>query len=508
MNNLTNSLRIITLFTILIITHTLSFAQVFPSGDPKSPVCDVSVTPIPDKPIEYYFNLNPSDFSKSEYGGDAGTLENVTGTYNEITKKISFKFVAGKDANGTLPNSAFFVMNNGRNPRDVGISGYVAIVYVDLRDLKDVKLVVYGYSGENGPDSWKHGSTQRNGIPDPIISSYYNSSWVTKRSAVVNDGKLLVDLVFDATEIIKHVPGPAFATPGVKWYGIGFDEKIGLWLHTFTNSEAVYNTSGETIDSIPPGFLSSYSSGAVTYFDIDRVKTTDCLGRVQVPGVPAPVFDACCICGGDGKSCKESPKCHTIDFRTAEYWRNVLEKDKLPKGVVIIPGVNYGNGTSTSNKNAIMQALREPTGSPTSSGYAQKHFTQTFVSAQLDMLTAGGPSIVSDILWGVLSCFGCIKDNYLLSNGVVINSASLMMKVFHEAESLAKSNIKSVDDARTLATLFTNLQNCSRQIGEPVVSYVKYKKAKLKVVKPRKRKLAKKASKKVMYDLSRRAKIF
>lgn len=129
-------------------------------------------------------------------------------------------------------------------------------------------------------------------------------------------------------------------------------------------------------------------------------------------------------------------ECNTICFRSPQYFK--LNIDSLPRGTVIIGGVNYNRPISTTDKRRIEMALR--------GGFTPlQQLNQEFVAAQLNLLNAGGDGSprVFYVLEGPLTCYNLNFDPITLSNGFVLSPDSLLKDVYREArQSIFSNNVQ------------------------------------------------------------------
>jgi hypothetical protein len=129
-------------------------------------------------------------------------------------------------------------------------------------------------------------------------------------------------------------------------------------------------------------------------------------------------------------------ECNTICYRSPQYFK--LNIDSLPRGTVIIGGVNYNRPISTTDKRKIELALR--------GGFTPlQQLNQEFVAAQLNLLNAGGDGSprVFYVLEGPLTCYNLNFDPITLSNGFVLSPDSLLKDVYREArQSIFSNNVQ------------------------------------------------------------------
>lgn len=151
-------------------------------------------------------------------------------------------------------------------------------------------------------------------------------------------------------------------------------------------------------------------------------------------------------------------KCDTICFRSPQYW--LLHLNQLPKGTVLIAGVNGNQPVSTANSNVISLALK---GNALGFGTLtpQQQFNQEFVAAQLNFLAAGGSgsAVTYNAMWTNLSCYGITFSPVTLSNGVTLTENSMVKELWMQATLAAHNNNQA--DFVSLAAIFDLLNGNS-----------------------------------------------
>jgi hypothetical protein len=164
----------------------------------------------------------------------------------------------------------------------------------------------------------------------------------------------------------------------------------------------------------------------------------------------------------DAGFCAEPIKCDTICFRSPQYW--LLNLNHLPQGTVLIAGVNGNQSVSTSNVNAIKLALKgNALGFGTLS--PQQQFNQEFVTAQLNLLAAGGGGspVSYNVMWANLSCYGIKFNPVTLSNGVTLTVDSMVKELWMQTAFAAHGNNQT--DFTRLAGIFDLLNGNNLGIG-------------------------------------------
>ncbi|MBS1788129.1 MAG: HYR domain-containing protein [Acidobacteria bacterium] len=134
----------------------------------------------------------------------------------------------------------------------------------------------------------------------------------------------------------------------------------------------------------------------------------------------------------------KSNKCDTICFRSPQYY--LLNLGSLPRGSVLIGGVNNNQPVSTGNRTQIALALR---GNATGFGLTPlQRLNQEFVAAQLSVIAAGGDGspVAFNAFWSMLSCYNLNFASVMLSNGVVLSPASMLNDLFEQTQLAIRQN--------------------------------------------------------------------
>ncbi len=172
---------------------------------------------------------------------EAGVVSSVTTEYDSDTQQLSFLAAFEPEpGTGQLPDGFFLVINDGPDPK--GIEGKYAILYFDGVSGPDPVLTAYAYNGENGADSFFDGA-EGPGIqaPDPIISTISSPLWGPTASSVDTPGGRVLSFTLDASLLNSH--SPAYGSDA-DWFGMGFDETIGIWLHPYSKLHPAYGSDG------------------------------------------------------------------------------------------------------------------------------------------------------------------------------------------------------------------------------------------------------------------------
>lgn len=210
----------------------------------------------------YSWEWNAGDSSTSSNGG---AIEKVVTQYRSGAEQLSFELTFSNQ----VAEGFTLAMSDGPNPK--GHSGELSLLYFDASDMNDVKLTSYAYNGQNNQSSWEDGS-KASGIqaPDQIATTTgaFARQNLASLSAADVGSKRVFTMTLDAGFINDHIP--ALPGPGgvSEWFGIGFAEKLGIWLHPVRDLTTSYDSNG---------YLTEWN-GREGYLDVSNQNTT----------VPAP----------------------------------------------------------------------------------------------------------------------------------------------------------------------------------------------------------------------------
>lgn len=230
----------------------------------------------------YTFDWNPSTPNPpgGSYGYNpaGGAIEQINSSFNSVTKQFTFNVQFGPaSSGGPLSTKGYWlVINNGPNPKNM--PGQYAIMYFDASTLSAPKLTVYGYNGKNAADSFSDGNGAAPGTPaGDLIKGINEGGFIQSISASDAGGKRTFALTIDATSIIGHTP--VYGSADTDWEGLGYDEKVGIWLHPVTAFNATY--------SGPRGALATLSLGGQGWLDGNylRAVPTPGAGALALGGV-------------------------------------------------------------------------------------------------------------------------------------------------------------------------------------------------------------------------------
>lgn len=187
----------------------------------------------------YDWSWQPGDPGNYSYSNGGGNIEKIQARYHKGANALRWSTTfADQRTNGYT-----LAVNKGPEPK--GHGGELALLFLDITDLSNPCLTAYTYNGKNLIDSWRDGDGAQDGDQeaDFIVSSQMRSDWI--KTLEVNDhgGKRTITFEIDASVLNQH--DPRYGN-GDDWYGMGFEEQIGLWFHTFEDLETSYD--GGSID--------------------------------------------------------------------------------------------------------------------------------------------------------------------------------------------------------------------------------------------------------------------
>ncbi|MDX2029638.1 MAG: hypothetical protein SF339_03145 [Blastocatellia bacterium] len=178
------------------------------------------------------------------------------------------------------------------------------------------------------------------------------------------------------------------------------------------------------LDRLRGGYPTGFPCKAECPFPTDQIPDP------QLPNPPDP---------GNGEECT------AICYRSPQYFR--LNIDSLPRGVVLVAGMNNNRPMSTTDKRGMLIALR--------GGWTpQQQFNAEFTAAQLNMLNAGGDGspTVFYALNSRLRCYGLDFEPVTLSNGVTLSPESHLRELYQVSRQCVALNM--TEDLPALTRIF------------------------------------------------------
>lgn len=173
--------------------------------------------------------INPGSIG---YKSDIAFIDDFALMYNPGSKALNLSVSYTK--NKSTPDGFWFVVSDGPDPKDN--ANEYAIFYFDATGSSAV-VSAYVYDGKNSGDSWKN--------PGNLLASSQNSgSGITASSSFSGD-KSTFAFTADVGRINDRSEWPSSYHLDKDWDGAQFDEKVGVWFHTFTvDKDPKYNHDG------------------------------------------------------------------------------------------------------------------------------------------------------------------------------------------------------------------------------------------------------------------------
>ncbi len=210
---------------------------------------------------------------------NGGTFHSIFATFDTNNKQLNWTV----NFSDRVTKGYWLVINNGPNPKNH--PGELGIYYFDANNVFDgdagtngIKLTAYGYNGQNASNSWQDGNSAVPGNqPGDLIKGANDTSWIQSIDAqnVVLPGGIngrSLSFTVDATDIIAHAPlYPDAVDP---WYGTGFADQLGIWMHPARTFDVGYNGAGG---------ISSFRTGQEGWLDGSHFDTL----LIPAPGAAA-----------------------------------------------------------------------------------------------------------------------------------------------------------------------------------------------------------------------------
>ena len=192
---------------------------------------------------------DPGQYGLNDNGG---RFDSVNASFDTETNQLTWTVAFTND----VTEGFTLAVNNGPNPK--GHAGELSLLYVDASNPADVMITAYAYNGQNSNRSWRDGNGQVGGdqTPDIIMDATMRNDWVLSASVVDVDGARTISFTVDATDIIDHSPMypdpdlPPSADPSEGWYGIGFEQQLGLWMHPYRTFNPTYDPQTGAITNL------------------------------------------------------------------------------------------------------------------------------------------------------------------------------------------------------------------------------------------------------------------
>ncbi|GAB4520181.1 MAG: hypothetical protein Tsb0013_23820 [Phycisphaerales bacterium] len=227
----------------------------------------------------FEWNWAPGDPGQYGINNNGGQFSGVNATFNANTNQLTWTVAFTND----VTEGFTLALNNGPNPK--GHGGELALLYVDASDANDVMITAYSYNGQNNNRSWRDGNGQQSGDQpaDLIMNANQRNDWVLSASVTDVNGARTISFTADVTDILGHTPMypdpdlPPSADPREGWYGIGFAEQLGLWMHPYRTFDATYDPQ--------TGAISALSTSGEGWFDGRNFETVPTPGAVALAGL-------------------------------------------------------------------------------------------------------------------------------------------------------------------------------------------------------------------------------
>ncbi|MCA9256198.1 MAG: PEP-CTERM sorting domain-containing protein [Phycisphaerales bacterium] len=211
-----------------------------------------------------------SNIGYNSYGGD---INSIHGEFDSTTQTLKW-LVNYKNESHLDPEGFTLALNNGPNPK--GHAGELALIYFDATRSTPV-LTAYGYNGQNSTSTFYDGSERAgNQTPDMIGSSRGGAGWITNLiDRRESDNSITLGFEIDASGINGHTP--MHPGPGglADWFGVGFDNSLGIWMHSFRGLDTNY--AGD--------FLTQWSAKKEGWLDGCNFTTTPEPGTIALLGL-------------------------------------------------------------------------------------------------------------------------------------------------------------------------------------------------------------------------------
>jgi hypothetical protein len=186
---------------------------------------------------QYEWNWTPA--TGGIVNNNAGAYESIRATYDTSNQRFVWQVVFGNQVTDGLT----IAVNNGSMPS--GQPDELAMVHFDFSSGAPL-VSVYRYNGADANNSWRDGDGNVSGLqPVDVIHRTNDTSW---RNASVVDagGKRTFSLDLDASLINGFSPTNLGSNGVSDWEGIGFDQGLGLWMHSYDSLSTAYSNGALT----------------------------------------------------------------------------------------------------------------------------------------------------------------------------------------------------------------------------------------------------------------------
>lgn len=220
----------------------------------------------------FQWDWTRGDPGTSGLNDNGGTFESIHSTFDSASKVLTWELTFSDQ----VTQGFTLALNNGPNPK--GHPGELVLLYADFRNAGDIRLSAYGYNGQNSINSWRDGDgVTPNDQPADMIKGINDSaSWMLSASKTDGmDGSRTLTFEIDATDLINHTPMHPDPN-GDPWFGIGYAQKLGLWLHPFRTFAPTYGGAGQ---------ITGIQTGSQGWFDGSNFDTVPTPGAAVLMGL-------------------------------------------------------------------------------------------------------------------------------------------------------------------------------------------------------------------------------
>lgn len=164
----------------------------------------------------------------------AGTMTRLFAKYNTNTGVLRWE----ADFSDTITDGFTLALNDGPNPK--GHAGELALVYFDNTGVDPV-VTAFAYNGKNSSNSFKDGDGNQAGnqTPDSVFNVSERNLWALNAEVQpLGTGQRFI-LTMQVSGIQSH--NPLYPSGNNDWFGIGMEDKVGWWFHTYSDLNTAYN---------------------------------------------------------------------------------------------------------------------------------------------------------------------------------------------------------------------------------------------------------------------------
>lgn len=189
---------------------------------------------------EFQWDWNRGDPGNYGLNDEAGTFKSVSASYNTSTEVLSWNLTFDNQKTDGIT----LVLSDGPNAK--GRVGTYAVIYMEWTstgDKSNPRMTAYAYNGDNSRLSFLDGDASAAGNQTPdIIHTYLDNSWILGASVQDANTDRVFSFSIDAGIINGH--NPLHGDGNQPWFGTGFAQNLGLWLHSYDGLDARYRDDG------------------------------------------------------------------------------------------------------------------------------------------------------------------------------------------------------------------------------------------------------------------------